>query len=668
MKQMVDYMRNCMIIIIMCLWAGAVSSQTIEPNLKFGKPTEQELTMTSYPLDPDADAVMLYSGTETWYDVRGDEFILKTDVKVRIKVLRDEGKDYANIAIPYMSNEANRGGYKEQIRGLKVTSYNMENGQVVKTKMSSDMVFKESVDKDHMLLKFTVPQVKAGTVFEYQYTKESDYYFYIDTWYAQHEMPTLYSTYEVTIPEWFLFNVSETGFHKLESKREDTNFSLHIGGGDMRCLATRYIFTGKELPGLKDDDYIWAVSDYCDKVEAELSKIEVPGALYKNYTTTWDDIGMMLMDDSDFGGQLKRKNPLKEELASASIPASASPREKTAALFSLLKKHLKWNGKYALFGKGASEVKKTGEGTNADLNFVLLNMLNDMGMKAYPVVMRLRTQGRLPVTHPTVKDLSTFMVGVMETDSTMMLVDASADDGYIDVLPPRMLVSQARAITPDGKGFWVNPQQVSRSQINITAQVDLSDNGQLTGEARFVYEGNEAMTERQQYHAATDSTSFVKSKSEKCGVEITSFESSGMSSFSPQVRESIRFESHTDATADHIYLNPFLFRPLKESPFKAETRELPVEFSSLSSYTIRSVIKLPNGYVIDECPERMNLQTSDGGLSATIMVNASKGGIAVQMKLLVNKVLYSQLEYKELREFFDTFVKNCNGMVVLKRE
>ena len=49
-------------LLVLCCWlAMTVSAQTtIEPNLKWGKPTQQELTMTEYAADKDADAVELF--------------------------------------------------------------------------------------------------------------------------------------------------------------------------------------------------------------------------------------------------------------------------------------------------------------------------------------------------------------------------------------------------------------------------------------------------------------------------------------------------------------------------------------------------------------------------------------------------------------------------------
>ena len=88
---------------MMCL-AGVLQAQTLEPNLKWGKPTEAELTMTSYAPDPDAEAVVLCSQTEIRYDLVAGSFKAYRIVKERFKVLKDVGKNVANGLISYDYN------------------------------------------------------------------------------------------------------------------------------------------------------------------------------------------------------------------------------------------------------------------------------------------------------------------------------------------------------------------------------------------------------------------------------------------------------------------------------------------------------------------------------------------------------------------------------------
>ena len=65
--------------------AQTLCAQTIEPNLKWGKPTEQELKMTEYPDDKDADAVVLFHKTDVYYGYAEGDFKVYYGVKTRGK-------------------------------------------------------------------------------------------------------------------------------------------------------------------------------------------------------------------------------------------------------------------------------------------------------------------------------------------------------------------------------------------------------------------------------------------------------------------------------------------------------------------------------------------------------------------------------------------------------
>ena len=105
----------------------------------------------------------------------------------------------------------------------------MVDGKLVKTKMEGDMVNNEDVSKTMRLTKFTVPQVTVGTVIEVEYEIESDFFSHIDDWRAQEDIPVMYTSFDVTVPEYFDFSVDERGSYPLEKKIEDTNMSISAG-------------------------------------------------------------------------------------------------------------------------------------------------------------------------------------------------------------------------------------------------------------------------------------------------------------------------------------------------------------------------------------------------------------------------------------------------------
>ena len=78
----------------------AVSAQG-QVNMKFGKPTKEELQMTVYEPEPDAEAVVLCRLTDVEYTVQMTSYLVDYHEKVRIKVLKPGGARFANVIVPY---------------------------------------------------------------------------------------------------------------------------------------------------------------------------------------------------------------------------------------------------------------------------------------------------------------------------------------------------------------------------------------------------------------------------------------------------------------------------------------------------------------------------------------------------------------------------------------
>ena len=649
-----------------------VNAQSIEPNLKWGKPTDQELNMTEDAADKDADAVVLYHKTDVSYEFINNDFRVFYRVNTRLKVLKPEGKRLADGQIVYVENETNRTRH-EIVSGLKATAYNMENGKLVKTKMERSMTSVERLDKNQLVTKFSVPQVKVGTVIEYEYRIESDFYGNIRDWYAQRDIPVLYTCYELSIPEWFTFNIEETGMNRMEKKEDSQPMTLLFSGGTENILTNIKTFIGRNLPALKDDDFVWHATDYGDKVTAELAGIFIPGSVYKSYTSTWDDVDNQLLNDEDFGGRLKRSSPLKDEIIAASIPGISDKKERIAAVWQLLKSRVRWNGDYAFWGKSASKVLKEGTGTNADINFLLINMLQDAGIESVPIVMRRRDSGILPLSHSSLKYLNTFVVGIQMDDSTMAYLDGSAEDGYLNVLPAKLLVSRARVVkktaslmpnnTPD---IWVNLQTNARGRETTTIQAQLSADGLLTGKKSSMLIEEAAAAKRRSWRLAKDSTEQIQKMQERDGIEIQSYRLEGRNDFSPTVKEEMTFTKQCDAAGDIIYLNPFIFIPQHESPFTAAERILPMEFPYKQAEMQNVMITLPEGYVVEEAPKPIIIKLD--GATARIVCNVNGNVLNVQYVMNIDKTFFASTQYQDLKAFFDKLVESNKHIITVKKQ
>lgn len=97
-------MKKLFLSFVTALWVVSLPAQ--ESDFRFGKVSEEELRMERYEKDPDANAVVLYEETSIHYLV-GNQLSLIRDYFVRIKVLKSDGADVANVELPYIFQHEN---------------------------------------------------------------------------------------------------------------------------------------------------------------------------------------------------------------------------------------------------------------------------------------------------------------------------------------------------------------------------------------------------------------------------------------------------------------------------------------------------------------------------------------------------------------------------------
>lgn len=637
-------------------------------NMKFGKPTDEEMKMTVYEQDPDAAAVVLCQLTNVDYTIDNDNYLVDYVVKTRIKVLKDEGKEYANVTVSYINNIKEELA-QESFDSFSATAYNLENGKVKKTKVGKDQLFTERVDEDWMLAKMAVPQVKAGTVVEYEYKLHSNLYYHIHDWVAQTDIPVAFANYRLEVPVTFLFNVEKTGLQPLKSNVTAGAISYKPTYGtnqSMKNLETNvYTCTGRNLKALKKDDFVWNLRDYSTKVTAELQRINAGGG--RDVRKTWEQVEKTLFEHPDFGFHLYKHSKYQDELAASGISNISDTKDKVAATYMFLRQRMAWNGEYDLLTKSLNAAVKKGSGSSADLNMMLINMLGDVGVKAYPVILSTRKHGQLPKTYPSLNKLNTFIVAVPDGGSWIYL-DASSSDGYLNVLPANLNVERARIIQKGKTGQWVNLQKLNEARTQIAVKATLSPDGTLKGEQSVFYSGNAAVDERRAFREAADSMAFITAKASKDGISITSCKMDGHRDFAPEMKESITFTRQEESAGDHIYLNPFIGVPVTNNPFLDTERLLPIEFPYKQTFSLNVEIKLPEGWKLEEMPKNIKMGTEDKTLSGHVLYEASpEGVITINYLFRLSDVTYTKDQYSTIRELFDLFAARSKDMLIVKK-
>jgi len=641
-----------------------------EYKFNYGKVTKDEVSMTSYQKDTTASAVTIYKNAYASYNYGVNGFEIEYCYETKIKILKSEGTEYANIAIPFYNN-GKSGSTKEIVSGIEAYAYNIENGKIIKTKMNKSYIFEEKINENYKQIKFSIPSVKAGTVIEYKYKLISEFYYQLSDMVIQQSIPVIYGNYEVRIPEYYKFSIETRGSEPIQTKESIANqsFTVRDNEGQFQqamCTCRQLTFSVNDLPALKNEPNVWCPDDFRSQVSFELKGIQYPNSLYKPYTCSWDDINKLLKDEDSFGGALKLRNPFKEDMHAMNLSNLSTP-EKLRTIFKFLKTKVSWNDKYNLTETDIKKTIKNGTGSNADINFILISMLKDAGMDAFPVMMSRRDQGRLPYAYPSINKLTTFVVGIHDTDSTTVYLDGSVKNGDIDILPPALMVDRARVFDPKGVGSWVDLTNVGKHSTNALISGTISPEGIIKGERTISYIGEQAADFRAAFKAAKDSTAFIEKTESENGISIKECSFKNLNSFSSNVQEKLSFTKEATSNDDHIYLNPMIFPHLTKNQFTKEERKFPIEFDYPYTFKLTSILTIPDDYQIEELPKPVKINLDKEGCTCIYSIKSENNQIVLRYIFSLNRILYTKDEYSSLRQLWGTIIDKNNELIVLKK-
>ncbi|MBR4721886.1 MAG: DUF3857 domain-containing protein [Muribaculaceae bacterium] len=636
-----------------------------KPNTKFGKPTSEEMTLTACPFDPDAPAMFLSKCADCYYFYQQDVgFQVKYEYKYRIKVLKEDGVEWGDVDFTY-HNTGDIRDRNEKVDGISATSYNLENGKTIKAKLENKDIFHERVSDRTKRVKFSVPNVKVGTVIEYKYTITSEIMSELRSWYAQSSIPVLYSHFELNIPEFFDFKYDIRGPHPLNVKRDVGVMSIPYGIGQAENIRSFKIeFEGNKAPSMKDVPYLWCVDDFLSHVDFTLTQVNFFGRI-QNLAQTWRDVDDLLFNKSDQSGFLKMKNPFKDEMASLQLDECKTNAEKVARIMVFVSKKIKWNREYSLFATDVKKSVSNGEGNNVTINYILMSMMRDVGIDCKPVLLSTRGNGRI-LYNPSLEVVDTFIVGFTDTDGSFHYIDASAVNGYIDVMPLQLHTDFVHVV---GSTF---PKDLSRLTKNVdrtNIECAIDNEGLISGTITTNLSGQESRRFKSLFASKTDSTEFIKDIELANRIKIKSLDVRDLHIFGNDVRYTISFEKQIEPSGDMFYVNSLIIPSIEENPFKQENRDLPIEMDFTKQHNFIVSLLLPETMEVVESPQpsKVSMQSFPKNV-CTYRISSESGKVVTNYKFTLDNVVFPASAYSEIKAFWAKVVEYNENMIVIKKK
>jgi Domain of Unknown Function with PDB structure (DUF3857)/Domain of Unknown Function with PDB structure (DUF3858)/Transglutaminase-like superfamily len=651
-----------------------IHSQEKAP-VKFGKVSQEDFKQTVYSIDSNTTAVIVADvGYTRIVGNSKSSFSLEFQKYMRARILNKNGYDVANVVIPiYISGSA-----EEELSSLRAVTYNLENGKVVETKLEAkSAVFEDKVDKHHSLKKFTFPNIKEGSIIEYQYTLKSDFIFNLQPWEFQGEYPKLWSEYAVTLPEFLYYVTLSQGyqtFYIKDQKSGTANFNVSESRSaeaterdNFSASITDYRWVMKNVPALKEENFTSTINNHIAKIEFQLAEIRYPLAP-RNVMGTWTQTCDELLKDEDFGLALNRDNPWLNDVMSPAIHGAAANIEKAKNIYTYVRDNMTCtNHSRISLDQPLKNILKTRNGNEAEINLLLVAMLKKAGLNADPVMLSTRSHGYTYAMYPLLDRFNYVIVQLTIGDRTWYL-DASEPHMGFGKLSYKCYNGHARVINPEATP--VDFSADSLVERSLTSYFIMNDEkGNLSGKVqespgfyescslrdRVIEKGKEALL------------SEIK-KGFNSEAEISDFAIDSLNNYDDPVTVKYNFEIRPEKE-DILYINPMFGEGQKENPFKSVERFYPVEMPYTVDETYLLQLEIPKGYVVDELPKQIivKLNENDDGIFE-YRISASGNTISLRSRLRIKRSYFMPEEYSMLREFFNLVVKKHNEQIVFKKK
>lgn len=639
---------------------------------KLGKVSIKELEEKAHPNDTTAAAAILFNKARTFftYDIKNG-FSINTENTFRIKIYKKEGLNWANYKLPYRS--AYETLNDDRVEFSDAVTYNIENGKVVKTKLNREGVFKTSTNKYWKEASLTMPNVKSGSIIEFTYILKSENIVEFPDFMFQYNIPVNSSEYNVDIPGFFVYKAVAKRASEIISESKVTRGSLQFANENNSLRTESVSFEQQSnrhrayyIPALKEEPFVDNIENYRISIQHELEKTQFYQEPVKDYSTTWEGVAKTIYSDKDFGKELKERNYIAQDAVQI-LKNVNSKNERLDVIFKFVQNKMNWNHKKGYYtDKGVKQAYIDGTGNAAEINFILMAMLNYAGIPTSPVLLSTIDNGVPMFPNRTIFN---YVIAAAEIDGKQILLDATNKYTTNNILPQYTLNWTGRLLREDGSSeiIKLEPQVLSKKGVNM--MVTLGENGVLSGKYRVLRTDYEAFSFREKYAGVNQQNYLENLENDFAGIEISNYNVENSTDASTAVSENFSFttDNQSEIIGDKIYIDPLLFFTPTKNPFLQEKRDFPIYFGypTQSKYNIN--ITIPDGYVIETLPKSINLATGENVGSFVFNISATNNKIQIAITEELRSLLVSANFYKNLKGFYKQKIDKLNEKIVLKK-
>ena len=443
-----------------------------------------ELKMSAEPLAPGAPAIILEREVDR--DDRGETG--HENDYYRIKILKEEGRKYADIEIPFFKENGNN------IVNVHARTVRPDGSIINFEGKAFDKSIAKAKGLKYMAKTFTLPNVEVGSVIEYYYTLDlSEHFIYDSHWILSEEMFTKHAKFSLKpyTSDYDHMNV------RWSWQRLPIGTQPPVEGPDhvIRLEANN-------IPAFQTEDYMPPEGELKSRVDFTYSE----DSPEKDATQFWKNRGKKINAsvESFVGKRKAMEAAVAQIVAPSDLPEVklqkiyARVQQIRNTSFEVRKTEQEQKREKTKEPANVEDVWKRGYGDGIEITWLFLGLVRAAGFEASGVMVSERSNFFF---NPNLMDPH-------KLDSNVVVVKLNGKDIFCDpgapFTPFGMLMwsetsVQGLRLDKEG-GTWIQTPlpESSTSQISRTAKLTLSETGDLEGTLTVTFTGLEGMERRLQ--------------------------------------------------------------------------------------------------------------------------------------------------------------------------
>ncbi len=651
------------------MWAAVLlgvlvlAAQEARAGIGFQPVSQEELKMTSEPLAPGAPAIILYRQVDRYDDIH----VPHEDNYLRIKILTEEGRKYADVEIPF---------YKQQEDIVNIHARTIRpDGSTADFggKVFEKYIVKGKFSGTHIkvLVKaFTLTDVQVGSIIEYSYTRDfHEYTLYDSRWILSDELFTKKAR--------FMLKPFLGDSYNEVSVRWTWNFLLPDSSPPKETPDHLIRMEVSNVPAFEMEDYM----PPADELKWRVDFYYIEGLPDKDAEAYWKRNGKKWNGESD--GIVNKRGAMEHAVAEIVSP-SDPPELKLRKIYDRVQtlrntsyeeqkteQEQKRAKEKAVDNANVEQIWKRGYGNGIQLTRLFLGLARAAGFEAYECWVASRNEYFFtPKTMQSNK-----------LNTNVVLVKLNGKDLFLDpggAFTPFGLLMWPETGTPGLKldkdgGTWITTTlpQASESQIAREGKLKLTDSGDLEGKLTVTYTGLEAMSHRlDERHA--DDVERKKYLEERVTSQIGAAGEANLtnkpdwaSSETPLVAEyDIKIPGWAAGAGRRAMIPAAVFTAAEKGIFDHANRTHPIYFDYPYEKADDITIELPPGWQVSSLPTP---QDQDGRVIRYIM-KVDKNGETLHLtrKLTIDIMMVDKKYYAALRNFFQAIRTGDGEQIVLQ--